>query len=177
MRKAGVLVVLLLGIIGIFVFYQYNRNHESLGAIKSFKDCSEAGFPVMESYPPRCTIPDGRSFTQDIGNELEYSDEILVDAPRPNQKFASGSSVKGKARGIWFFEGSFSGELFDAKRNSLGTVILQAKGDWMTSDFVPFAGNLTFSTPGTATGTLVLKKDNPSGLPENDKKLSIPVTF
>jgi len=59
----------------------------------------------------------------------------------------------------------------------LGQIPAQAQGDWMTENFVPFAATLDFTTPTTATGSLILEKDNPSGLPENDKQLTIPVKF
>lgn len=32
-------------------------------SITTFKDCSEAGFPIKESNPPKCSTPDGRRFT------------------------------------------------------------------------------------------------------------------
>jgi hypothetical protein len=32
--------------------------------IKNFVDCSEAGFPILETYPKQCTSPDGRVFTR-----------------------------------------------------------------------------------------------------------------
>ena len=44
-----------------------------------------------------------------IGNELEKADMIRVDAPRPNQVIQSPLTVKGEARGAWFFEASFPG--------------------------------------------------------------------
>jgi len=47
----------------------------------------------------------------------------------------------------------------------------------MTENFVPFAVSLAFDQPTTATGTLVLQKDNPSGLPENADEITIPVRF
>jgi len=36
---------------------------------------------------------------------------------------------------------------------------------------------ITFENPETATGTLVLEKDNPSGLPEHADELRVPVRF
>lgn len=33
-------------------------------AVHSFQECVEAGYPVMESYPPQCKTPDGRTFTE-----------------------------------------------------------------------------------------------------------------
>lgn len=46
----------------------------------------------------------------------------------------------------------------------------------MTTDFVPFQATLTFET-ASQNGTLVLEKDNPSGEPQNDASLSVPVRF
>ncbi len=47
----------------------------------------------------------------------------------------------------------------------------------MTAEFVPFRAVLTFAAPATERGTLVLEKDNPSGLPENADELRIPIRF
>ncbi len=176
--KQILLVLLLIALVGAGYFgFSYYRSQEDLKNISSYETCVEAGFPSLESYPPRCITDDGRSFTQEIGNILEYHEEFLLENPRPNQKIASPIRVSGQARGIWFFEGSFSGELFDRNNTSLGTVILQADGEWMTEEFVPFEGELSYTTPGTETGTLVIMNANPSGLPEHEKKINIPVMF
>jgi len=47
----------------------------------------------------------------------------------------------------------------------------------MTTDFVPFKAKLEFEATTSASGVLVLEKDNPSGLPENSDQLSLPITF
>ena len=47
----------------------------------------------------------------------------------------------------------------------------------MTENFVPFEGTLTFTAPTSGKGTLVLEKDNPSGLPEHADELRMPVKF
>jgi len=47
----------------------------------------------------------------------------------------------------------------------------------MTEDFVNFTAELDFAIPDTPRGTLVLEKDNPSGLAENDDSLYIPIKF
>ena len=86
-------------------------------------------------------------------------------------------TVKGEARGNWYFEASFPVRLFDADDKELAVIPAQAKGEWMTTEFVPFEITLNFSRPKTATGVLVLEKDNPSGLPEYDDSISIPVRF
>lgn len=38
--------------------------------IASFEACVAAGYPVMESQPRRCRVPDGRTFTEGIGPEM-----------------------------------------------------------------------------------------------------------
>ena len=81
--------------------------------VNSFLDCVAAGFPVMESYPRQCATEDGRSFTEDIGNELEKLDLIRIDAPRPNATVSSPLTIQGEARGTWFFEADFPVVLTD----------------------------------------------------------------
>jgi len=110
-------------------------------------------------------------------NVPDKSDLIRLDSPQPNETITSPLTVKGEARGYWFFEASFPVKLLDAKEEVIAIAIAQAKSDWMTEDFVPFEATLEFQNPGTEKGTLVLEKDNPSGLPENADELRIPVAF
>jgi len=105
------------------------------------------------------------------------ADLIVVDSPKPGDLVASPLTVTGKARGSWYFEASFPVQLLDADGNVLASGPAQAQNDWMTTDFVPFKITLTFTPPGTVGGTLVLKKDNPSGLPEHEDELRLPVRF
>jgi len=104
-------------------------------------------------------------------------DMIEVTNPLENQVIESPLLITGRARGVWYFEASFPIELYDANGVLLGSKIGEAQSDWMTEEYVEFKSMLTFDTPTTETGTLVLKKDNPSGLPEHDKQLEIPVRF
>jgi len=55
--------------------------------------------------------------------------------------------------------------------------IAQAEGEWMTTEFVPFKATLNFEKPSVKTGKLILKKDNPSGLSQNDDELVVPIKF
>lgn len=146
-------------------------------AIGNFDECAAAGYPIMESYPRRCAVPNGGSFTENIGNELGKTDLIRIDNPRPNQTIKSPVVIEGQARGSWFFEADFPIKLFDANGNQLGIAIAQAQSDWMTTDFVFFKATLEFVNPATDTGNLILEKDNPSGLPEYDDQLRVPVKF
>ena len=109
--------------------------------------------------------------------EVGIPDVLKINSPKPNTVITSPLMVAGTARGTWFFEASFPVKIFDSTGYELGVVPAQAKGDWMTTDFVNFSAVLSFNTPTTATGTLVFEKDNPSGLPQNAQKFEMPVKF
>lgn len=102
---------------------------------------------------------------------------ILISSPKSNEKIKSPLKIEGQARGFWYFEAQFPAELYDANNNFLGRAILRAKDDWMTENFVPFEGELSFSPPATSSGTLKFLSDNPSGLPENQKVFEVQVQF
>jgi|SRR3989338_6984817 len=105
------------------------------------------------------------------------NDKIKVFYPLPNGMVSSPLVVRGEARGIWYFEASFPARLEDGNGKVLVQHYAQAEGDWMTENFVRYKSTLVFSKPTTATGTLVLEKDNPSGDPARAEELRIPVRF
>lgn len=85
--------------------------------------------------------------------------------------------VEGEARGPWYFEASFPIEVLDAQGNVIGIGYGTAQGEWMTTNFVPFTADVTLSQPYTGPAHIVLKKDNPSGEPQNDASLMYGVTL
>jgi hypothetical protein len=169
---AAAIILIAAGLIYYFALWQ---GKTPTTEVSNFEECVAAGYPVMESYPRQCRTPDGQNFVEDIGNELEKADLIKIASPRPNETISSPWLVQGEARGNWFFEASFPVKLFDSEGNLLAASIAQAKSDWMTTDFVPFEAELTFEIIKNQKGTLVLQKDNPSGLPEYDDELRVPV--
>jgi len=101
--------------------------------------------------------------------------DIIVTSPQSNQIITSPLSIEGKAKGSWYFEAVAPVRLLDDKGNVLASGQIQTQGDWMTSDYVPFKAELTFSYNATTSGTLLFHNDNPSGLPENDKEFNVSV--
>lgn len=85
--------------------------------------------------------------------------------------------IVGEVPGNWSFEASFPVLLKDDQGKVIAQQPATLQGDWMTEDLVPFIATLDFSQPAGTTGTLVLQKDNPSGLAENDDSVSIPIKF
>lgn len=178
MKKIIIIIgIMLLGAILYFATQRKIETPPDVRSISSFEECTAAGYAIQESYPERCTTPGGKTFTRDIGNELEKSNLIVIETPRPGQAISSPVVIKGKARGNWYFEASFPARLVDANGKVLSIMPIQATGNWMTTEFVPFTATVNFTIPSTKTGTLILQKDNPSGLAENNDELRIPVTF
>jgi len=178
------LAVLVLVVAGLFTFYIASCEDDwcfiftwqKVKSVNSFADCENRGFPVMESYPRQCRAGD-KTFVEEIAHQSFISDKVTVSSPLINEKISSPIVIKGEARGVWFFEASFPIEITDADGNVLGQGIAQADGEWMTNDFVPFTAPITFTSSPTPTGFIILKKDNPSGLPEHDAQEVMPVRF
>lgn len=169
MTKLGKFVIILAGlvlVIGVtlalkFFFF---KGEEQVFCAQDVKLCSDGSYAGR--IPPNC------EFAACTKENL-----IRVFSPKANEKISSPFLITGEARGTWYFEANFPIRLYDGEGKEVGLAVAQAKGDWMTENFVPFEARLIFLTPKTATGTLVFEKDNPSGLPENADELRMPVFF
>ncbi|PIP55506.1 MAG: hypothetical protein CO183_00890 [Candidatus Zambryskibacteria bacterium CG_4_9_14_3_um_filter_42_9] len=123
--------------------------------------------------------------TPDLAGHIQSkSDLIVLEEPKPMATVSSPLIIHGQARGAWYFEASFPVTILDGNGNVLVRTFASAVLDpndpnstWMTEDFVPFESEISFDRPTTNSGTLVLEKDNPSGLPEHDDELRIPINF
>ncbi len=179
MKKTIVILLVIFLIVGGFMFLYKEASSPSLSQIKSFEDCVDAGYPILESYPRQCNTPDGRNFVEDITPPITYVNSsknlIEVELPYPGAVTGKEFSVIGKARGVWFFEASFPIELQDEEGNILYTAIAQAQEDWMTENFVPFTAEVKAPESYIGPAVLVFRKDNPSGEPQFDASMSFPI--
>lgn len=106
----------------------------------------------------------------------DKSDLIRVGVPSYLAHISSPLSISGEARGTWYFEASFPIVLTDLNGNVIAQHYAEAQSEWMTEDFVPFKATLEFKKPASTTkAILILKKDNPSGLPEHEDEIKVPV--
>lgn len=94
-----------------------------------------------------------------------------------NEAISNPVSISGETPGSWYFEASFPIKIVDENWNELGAGIAQAQTDWMTTNYVPFTARIAYKKSTTAKGWIVFKKDNPSGLPENDAEYHLPIMF
>lgn len=147
--------------------------------ITSFDTCLKANHPIMESYPRQCKTQDGRTFTEKISEKMTYtnasSSMIVLTFPLPGAVTGKQFLVTGKARGGWYFEASFPIVILSQDGKIVSSSPAQAQSNWMTNEFVPFNATMTISTSYQGKATIVLKKDNPSGLPEKDASISFPI--
>lgn len=176
-------------IIGGLAWFGFSKiENTKTPVVLSFEDCVKAGYPIMESYPRQCKTPDSRTYTEEVVLPITYtnanSDLIKVELPFPGAVVGKEFSVIGEARGTWFFEASFPIEVTDNTGKILSTGIAQAQPDpktgeinWMTEDFVPFKADIKAPESFIGPAVLILKKDNPSGLPEHDASISFPITI
>ncbi len=102
------------------------------------------------------------------------TDNVKVFEPLPGSTVSRTFTIKGEARGTWYFEASFPINVLDKDGNVLWAAPAQAEGDWMTTEFVPFSALITIENY-SGPATLVLKKDNPSGLPEHEDSVSFAI--
>ncbi len=121
------------------------------------------------------TTTDTASTTAQITYSNADANTIAVTSPKQGATVSRTFTVSGQARGGWYFEANFPLEVLSNTGTRLVQSPVAAQGEWMTSNFVPFTVEVTI--PGNYTGpaTLVLHNDNPSGLPENAKSVSIPI--
>jgi hypothetical protein len=112
----------------------------------------------------------------DTSGSTPLNERVVIDAPKSGATVPSTFTVTGKAPGPWFFEASFPVQVRDENNNKVGQGIATALSDWMTVGDVAFKADITVASyKGPAT--LVLMRDNPSGMPENDDSVSLPIVI
>lgn len=112
------------------------------------------------------------------------SASIRVENPQPGSAISSPLKITGRARGSWFFEAVAPVKLVTEDGEILGKSHIEAKENWMTTDFVPFEGSLSFelskneppkNTAKEKRGYLLINRANASGKEEHAESLRIPV--
>lgn len=102
---------------------------------------------------------------------------VTVTSPAAHATVGHTLVVAGEAPGPWYFEASFPIKVVDKDGNVLGQGPAQAQRDWMIDQLVPFTATITLDPLYHGPATLALLKDNPSGLPENDDSLEVPIVI
>lgn len=128
--------------------------------------------PVSDTDPN-----DEQRTTQRTGEAAQL---VQVTSPQANNAITSPVTVSGEAPGYWYFEASAPVSIVNWDGLIIGEGYVTAQGDWMTEDQVAFTGTIEYDIdPATPynRGWLILHRDNPSDLPQNDAAVEIPITF
>lgn len=77
------IIAILPALITVFVIFflvmpkvKEGREQSRAEQVNNFKECFEAGYPIMESYPRQCSTPDGHTYTEELLDE-NFDDSIL----------------------------------------------------------------------------------------------------
>lgn len=184
----------LLGVIGLMVIIALvlqlngisskNKQAQIVGSDRDIHGCiGSAGYSWCElkqkclrAWEEKCETESSPVVLADSELPISANSEIIVLSPKQNELVTSPLKIEGQAKGNWFFEASMPVKLFSGDNQLITAASTQALDDWMTEKPVRFSSNLEFSTNATS-GYLVIAKDNPSGLPQNDGLIKIPVRF
>jgi hypothetical protein len=172
----GILIAIALVIGGYFLFANRTDN------VDTSDNLATTTTEVVDNTATTTTSTDTTSTTtNNSGGAVVSTADIRITSPRSGATVSSPLKVTGEAKGNWYFEASAPVYLEDASGKKIAQGIITATGDWMTTNFVPFTGTLTWSaTSTTSTSTmanLVFMNDNPSGLPSLSKKVVVPVVL
>jgi len=181
-------VVIIAGLIITFSFERPGLDEGPVACTMDAMICPD-GTTVGRTGPncefAACPAPQNQNLPGDIEEYIESkADLIRLTSPQPLAMVNSPLLIEGEARGYWFFEASFPVVLVNWDGLIIAEGIATADGEWMTEEFVPFTAELVFensfapSTPDfMKRGAIIMQKDNPSGLPENDDALEVPIIF
>ncbi len=164
-----VLIVVLVVLVGYFVLSKHKAN---------------APTSEMPVSTPREILVTGKADKSDlISFTIARSTEVTrdkVDALGTERALVGKMDAVGVIKGGYFFEGNIVVNILDKDKKLLRAGHGEATTDWMTSGPVSFKATIDASgLPGAygGPGYIEIRNDNPSGLPENDKSILIPVTI
>ena len=174
---------------GIYIFYEVNNFRaecfsSNTGEEISMEQCNPMEGDAMKFYGEVSEekrealngILKSLYFTDPNREREEISQLIKVEEPTEDSAVNSPLEISGEAKGYWFFEGSAPVRLVTESGKVLAESYVEAQGEWMTEDWVPFSGLLEFETK-KKRGYVIFSRANAAGKPEHDRMLRIPVIF
>ncbi|MFA6586273.1 MAG: Gmad2 immunoglobulin-like domain-containing protein [Candidatus Paceibacterota bacterium] len=158
-----VLLLILIVLVGVAIYIMFQNTEVYLSVFQK-----EALNEKIDLTQPPIVFKDGM-----LGNK----DDLISFSIVPYTKVHGILSYRGVIKGGYFFEGNILINILDSNKNILMKSNAVAKTDWMTSGPVSFEGNIDFTSLKKGAGYFEIHNDNASGLPENDKFVSIPIVI
>ena len=104
-------------------------------------------------------------------------DDLVSFSIAPGAKVKGVMDATGVLKNAYFFEANIRVDILDTNKQTLREGFGTATTEWMTTGPVSFKTKLDFSGLATGPGFIAIRNDNPSGLPENDKEIFIPIVI
>lgn len=131
--------------------------------------------PLASPTPEAVVQQQEATSTAVATSSAPLSASVHIDTPASNAVVGTTFIVTGAAPSGWYFEAVFPISVRDNADNVIGHGQAQALSDWTQPGQIRFAATTTIDTVYHGPATLILLKDNPSGLPENDDSVSMPI--
>ncbi|MDQ3075805.1 MAG: Gmad2 immunoglobulin-like domain-containing protein [bacterium] len=170
MTKFGktIIFVIVLVIVGVIIFFLQRK----APVVVAPEETPVVEVPIVEEpskeEPIVTTIPN-RPMSGNVADLVSFS-------IKPNTKVPKGIlSYRGSIKGAYFFEANILINILDANKKLLKASNAMATTEWMTVEPVEFEGNISFAGLPSGPAYFEIHNDNPSGLPENDKSVLIPI--
>ncbi|MBT4385057.1 hypothetical protein HOD30_04910 [Candidatus Peregrinibacteria bacterium] len=113
----------------------------------------------------------------EVVENIEVDNEVNVSVPASGAEVSSPFLVSGTAPGFWYIEAQIILELRDADGKMLDYKSVMTYDDWMIEEAVSFDGELSFEVSETTNATIVVRRENVSGLPEHEMSFEMPVVL
>ena len=133
--------------------------------------------PAPKPVQSATTTPSASPAAPPNLQQQPLSARITIKTPTSGANVGKEFTVTGSAPGPWYFEASFPIQVRGAEGSVIGRTHANALGEWTTEKNVDFDATVHIEATHTGPATLILMKDNPSGLPENDDSVEIPIVI
>jgi len=165
------ILIALLGFLFLILWASWREAEKSTNLVTNFEECV-FNYGIALINPETCLTPKGEFFIKYSLDDHRVKINLDKEWPVKEGRLL----VSGKITGQWFFEASFVIKLWDKSGREISRGLAEAKEDWMTSELIPFEATLEIlSSWQGEEAILVLVKDNPSGLPEHEDALALPI--
>lgn len=99
MTLIGLVIVLTL-IAGLLLSLSNIAKQQRMYSITTFRECADAGYPIMESYPEQCRTPDGRLFVnEEVEQIVPPESGTTTPETKPDTKGTGAKCVRGGCSG------------------------------------------------------------------------------
>ena len=152
------MIILLNSLESVKIVYNYLNMKKTVVTILSIVIIIAIIYPIFYFFNTKIDI-----------KPSDGSNLIVVTFPIKDSEISSPLSIAGRARSSWFIDGSFPIVLVDSYKNVIAEGHATAQGDFTTTEFIKFAGNIQFNNYIKGSkGTLILKGSD---------SLEIPIIF